>query len=120
MTTATTKYNGWTNYETWAVNLWIDNDQGSDRYWRECAAEAWAAADGDDRPSYWTRSEAALYALSDRIKRETEEGSPLANESSLYADLMTAALSEVDWQEIADGLLEDCVGYEQTPARAAD
>ena len=24
-------YNGWTNYETWAVGLWIDNEQGSYR-----------------------------------------------------------------------------------------
>ena len=23
------KYNGWSNYETWAVNLWLDNDQYS-------------------------------------------------------------------------------------------
>ena len=22
-------YNGWTNYETWAVKLWMDNEEGS-------------------------------------------------------------------------------------------
>jgi hypothetical protein len=28
-------YNGWTNYETWNVNLWIDNDEGTYRAKRE-------------------------------------------------------------------------------------
>lgn len=32
------EYNGWTNYETWAVNLWIDNDGGTER-WTERASE---------------------------------------------------------------------------------
>jgi len=25
-----TEYNGWTNYPTWAVNLWLCNDEGLD------------------------------------------------------------------------------------------
>ena len=28
-------YNGYTNYETWAVALWMDNDQGSYAHYRE-------------------------------------------------------------------------------------
>lgn len=27
-----TDYNGWTNWETWQVNLWSDNDQTTYRY----------------------------------------------------------------------------------------
>ena len=32
----TTKYNGWKNYETWNVALWIGNDEGM----YACAQEA--------------------------------------------------------------------------------
>ena len=33
------KYNGWTNYETWATALWLDNERESYDYWREQARE---------------------------------------------------------------------------------
>ena len=43
-------YNGWTNYETWAVKLWIDNDEGTYTYWRERTRECWNEA-ADESPN---------------------------------------------------------------------
>ena len=40
------EYNGWYNYETWMVNLWMDNNQGSHEMWREIARESIDADEG--------------------------------------------------------------------------
>ncbi len=95
-----TKYNGWTNYETWNVKLWIDNDEGSYNYWREVAQEVW----NDSTPGEYdwqTREQQFVYALADRMKDEFEENSPTET-SGVYADLLGAALSSVNWHEIAE------------------
>jgi len=107
-------YNGWTNYETWAVKLWMDNEEPTYRYWKEAAEEAWAEAKAD-KP--FTRSERARLDLADRLKNAIDEGMPedisKAVNASMYGDLLNAALSEVNWQEIANSLLEvDIEGYE--------
>lgn len=95
MSNETKTYNGWTNYETWCVHLWLTNEEGSYRYWREEAGRHLR----DDR-------EDARYSLGRQLKGELEEASPL-EEASLFSDLLNAALSEVDWHEVADAFLED-------------
>jgi len=74
------KYNGWTNYETWIVKLWLDNSGTG-----ECPVEPTASA----------------------IKDYIQEFNPLAGDASMYADMLGAALSSVNWYEIAEAYIED-------------
>ena len=99
-------YNGWANYETWCVKLWMDNNQGAQSYWAEAASDA-----GKHNASQ----------LADRLRGEHEESIDEAIDSGSHADqwkgrfdlpgfardLLNAALGEVDWYEIAESLLGD-------------
>jgi hypothetical protein len=106
-------YNGWTNYETWNVKLWIDNEQGSYNYWREASQECWDEA-SEGLSAYgrftgreiFTREERAVMALERRLKDEIEADAPELG-ASMWADLLNAALSEVDWHEIAASMIGD-------------
>jgi hypothetical protein len=92
-------YNGWTNYETWAVKLWIDNDQGTQEYWLS-QARAFART-----PSF-ENADAVKYAFADAIKDNYDEHMP--EHSVVYTDLLQAALGRVEWSEIAASLLDEC------------
>jgi hypothetical protein len=97
-------YNGWKNYETWNVALWLDNEQHTYSMTQEWAQECWDDATAD-RTS--TRLESAKIALADRLKDYIEEENPLVREASMYSDLLRAAISEVDWYEMAEHYLDD-------------
>jgi len=108
------EYNGWTNYETWLVKLWMDNDEGSERRWSNEAEQTFKRCN----PRYGnTQSQQARNDLADSIK-DAHEAHYLEvlrhakQECSWISDMIGAAMSEVNWGEIAESLLSaNCEDY---------
>lgn len=101
------RYNGWTNYETWCVKLWIDNDQGEYEMWREATRESWLEAEEGGNPYVAERQDRARILLAERLKDAYEEHAGEVGVSGVLADLLNAALGAVDWYEIAQSMLDD-------------
>lgn len=96
-------YNGWKNYETWNVNLWLESDEGTYEYTRELTRDV--LAEHEDDEDYVT-----VGALAERLREyvdELPEVESVTGQATLASDLLQAALSEVDWYEIAEHYVQD-------------
>lgn len=93
------EYNGWTNYETWNVALWLDNEQGSHFHFVDRAG----ALDMD------------AARLASEIYASVSESAPDLG-TSTYADLLGAALSSVNWYDIAESFCETAKDYAEHDA----
>ena len=82
-------YNGWPNYETWLVNIWLTNEEGIYRLSRDTALAA-----KSDRQA------------GDAIKEQMPEWLDFPT-TGLAADLTNAALSRVAWDKIGESLREE-------------
>lgn len=80
-------YNGWANYETWIVNLWLTND-----------------------PYYYEKLRYVIGAF-ETLKEQARQLehcvlSDREHESSMWSDLLNSAMQRIDWYEIIESNLE--------------
>lgn len=103
-------YQGWTNYGTWCIHLWISNEEPVYRYWNELAQKI---LDEHEYPKAHLR---------DALKDQFEDAMPPLE--GMWSDLMTNTLEEVNWHEIAEALLEDKqprnMNEDRNPSRLLD
>lgn len=85
MTTQDRTYNGWSNYETWLVNLWLQNDADSYEEVRAEVIDADSLSDAKEILKGWLDNEVEFY---------------LEPTSGLIHDLLQGAIQKVDWYEI--------------------
>jgi hypothetical protein len=88
----TETYNGWKNYPTWAVNLWLSNDEG---LYAGTLARV-EASKGEGR-----------HEVADTLKAWVTLDLTPDLGATFAADLLGYALDCVDWYEIAEAWLED-------------
>lgn len=75
------KYNGWTNYATWRVNLEVF----------DCQENNWD----------WFNMDQDVYGLAQDLKAYVEESIENSSTEGLARDYALAFLSDVNWHEIA-------------------
>ena len=83
------EYNGWRNWETWCLHLWITGEEPSYRHWDARARAQDTEALREELEAHYTEALALLEEL-----------------PGVFRDLLGGSLREVDWWEIAEALRE--------------
>ena len=92
------KYNGWTNYETWLCNMWFNDFDFTDMMdmFDQCE-------DNCD----------VLGIIENYIKEHVEEyveySLSFSDQHGFVHDMLNAAISEIDWRDIAEHYVDDVV-----------
>ncbi len=105
-------YNGYSNYETWAVQLWIDNTESKSAYWRRLAEEVYNHQASEQ--AHFSKVEDATCILAEKLRDSYNNGMErILNDANVngtvWADLLNASVCAVNFHEIAKNLMESVI-----------
>lgn len=93
-------YHGWRNYETWAVDMYLSNEEGIYNYIHneiipECEEETLNEL---EMRAGFTHRDKLIYCVAQKLKEMIEEQEPELD--SPFAELLRT--DKVDWNELAE------------------
>lgn len=109
-------YEGWSNRETWATNLWLANDHGLYNMVYGEALRIWDETDEPEPGGPFTRERIAVHELADWLEQTFDEWAHgdgddnYAPNPGIYKMLDDiGSLYRVDWDEVAGGWITDAM-----------
>lgn len=105
-------YNGYSNYETYVVQLWIDNTESSSAYWRRLAEEVYNHQAIEQ--AHFSKAEDGACILAEKLRDSYNNGMErILNDANVqgtvWADLLNASVCAVNFGEIAKNIMESVV-----------
>jgi hypothetical protein len=109
----TDEYNGWTNRETWALNLWLSNDPGL----YDLTRERVIAAAREYTPGEYGPDTVPAYYIGDAVKNLWEEitdpGEQLVTATEILSMVReVGSVWRVNWDEIGAAWMPESDGDE--------
>lgn len=96
------------NHETKLVLMWIDNSEATHNFWNNKAKVTFLRS---EETKTFSKYESAKYDLATYMKEKfTTEMYDMCEEygvHGLWSDLLSSALQDVNWSEVAECYLED-------------
>jgi predicted house-cleaning noncanonical NTP pyrophosphatase (MazG superfamily) len=90
-------YNGWQNYETWLASVYL-----GDVDWQNFVETALLGGEEDEEIT----EDKKVEMLAEYLKDYIEEEADMAGLNGFLDDLLTSAISEIDFTELATAFLD--------------